>query len=135
MDRSKQLDHPISTTSDFTDRNPQGPGSINPFGVGIGMYPQYAQGSHHHQNIYNEVSPPQITISHHSFHQQPIFPTAPSEALTSTDSGVFIDPEQSTAENLSEALGELKIDETGIGMNFPTERTSFLDHELEADYK
>ncbi|KAN0086780.1 hypothetical protein V8E54_000468 [Elaphomyces granulatus] len=114
MDRSKQLDHPISTTSDFTDRNPQGPGSINPFGVGIGMYPQYAQGSHHHQNIYNEVSPPQITISHHSFHQQPIFPTAPSEALTSTDSGVFIDPEQSTAENLSEALGELKIDETGI---------------------
>jgi hypothetical protein len=28
---------------------------------------------------------------------------------------MYVEPEQSTAENLSEVLGELKIDESGIG--------------------
>ena len=126
VDRSKPPDppqHPISTTADFADRSPQG--SIDPFSVGIGMYPQYAQEPHHQHNLYNEMPTPQITISQHSFHQQPIFTTAPEQALTVTDGGVFIDQEQSTAENLSEVLGELKIDETGIGMSF-SHRSGFF---------
>lgn len=89
------------------------------------MYPQYAQESHHQHNIYNEIPTPQITISQHSFHQQPIFTTAPEQALTVTNGGVFIDQEQSTAENLSDVLGELKIDETGIGMSF-SHRSGFF---------
>jgi hypothetical protein len=53
-----------------------------------------------------------------SFHQPPtVFPTPPIQPpLSNVDEVTFAKLEQSAAENLSEALGELKIDETGIGM-------------------
>jgi hypothetical protein len=36
--------------------------------------------------------------------------------MGSSDRNVYVDNDQSTAENLSDVLGELKIDESGIGM-------------------
>lgn len=36
--------------------------------------------------------------------------------MTESDRKLYVDNDQSTAENLSDVLGELKIDETGIGM-------------------
>lgn len=76
--------------------------------------------SQNQHSIYSEVHP-QLTMPH-PYHQQAVYPTTPSRPLANAESGVFLDPEQSTAEGLSEALGELKIDETGIG--------EFLKHNI-----
>lgn len=81
------------------------------------MYSQYVP-TPAQRNMYSEVAPPQIAISQNSFPQQPLFPASTAQPLPSADSGVFVEQDQSTAENLSEALGELKIDETGIGKSF-----------------
>jgi hypothetical protein len=63
-----------------------------------------------------EVGSPAIPVSHQSYPQQQIFPASQAPSLGAIESGVYGDHEQSTAEDLSEVLGELKIDETGIGM-------------------
>ncbi|KAF7593882.1 hypothetical protein BBP40_010693 [Aspergillus hancockii] len=61
-----------------------------------------------------EVGSPAIPVSHQSYPQQQIFPSSQAQSLGAIESGVYGDHEQSTAEDLSEVLGELKIDETGI---------------------
>lgn len=43
-------------------------------------------------------------------------PQTQQQSLETPDNSLFLENDQSTAENLSEVLGELKIDETGIGM-------------------
>lgn len=58
----------------------------------------------------------------HSQQQLPttsaLFPVPPSQGVTSgANADPYLQPEPSTTEDLSDALGELKIDETGIGMN------------------
>ncbi|KAK2759073.1 hypothetical protein FQN54_003172 [Arachnomyces sp. PD_36] len=92
-------------------------GSFSTDTSGVGLYtPQQsyvAQPGDQHQ-MYQSM-PQQMTYPQQSFHQTPpIFQTPPPKAGPSSDSGAFIDPDQSTAENLTEALGELKIDETGV---------------------
>lgn len=64
--------------------------------------------------MYGQAPTPEIAVSQHHYPDQ-YYQMGATQSLPSADSGVFIDPEQSTAENLSEALGELRIDETGIG--------------------
>lgn len=64
--------------------------------------------------LYAEAQPPQIAVTHHPF-QDGFFENVHQQPLATADSGVFIDPEQSNPGDLSDALGELKIDETGIG--------------------
>jgi hypothetical protein len=114
---SKQLDplhHELSIQHNFVAGNSHAAGNMGPYGGGVGIYPSYVPQSHGQLGIYGDAQPPQIAVSHHSF-QQPAFPDGPAQSLASADSGVFVEQEQSTAEDLSEALGELKIDETGIG--------------------
>lgn len=74
-----------------------------------GMYSPYIP---QNPSIYEQTQVSNIAIPQQHF-QDPYYQM--TQPLPTTDSGVFIDPEQSTAENLSEALGELKIDETGVG--------------------
>lgn len=64
--------------------------------------------------LYAEAQPPQIAVTHHPY-QDSFFENVPPQHLATGDSGVFIDPDQPNPGDLSEALGELKIDETGIG--------------------
>lgn len=45
-----------------------------------------------------------------------MFPTTQTQPLGTPDGNLYLENDQTTAENLSEVLGELKIDETGIGM-------------------
>jgi Fungal Zn(2)-Cys(6) binuclear cluster domain len=78
-----------------------------------GMYSSYIP---QNPGMYAHTQAPEMALPHHPFQEQ-YYPMAPSQPLPTTDSGVFVNPEQSTAENLTEALGELKIDETGIGKN------------------
>jgi hypothetical protein len=111
LDVSKQgdsLPHGLSIQPEFVDGNPQATDGMAPYGP---VYSSYIPQTHH--GLF-EAHNPQIAVSHHSF-QEPMYQTGAPQPLPTADSGVFVDPEQSTAEGLSEALGELKIDETGIG--------------------
>lgn len=109
----------------YGDPNPQIPpaehaGSFSTDNSGVGLYATQSyvpQPPDQHQ-VYHNV-PQQMSYPQQAYHQNPsIFHTPPPKQVANSDSGVFIDPDQSTAENLSEALGELKIDETGVGKDF-----------------
>ena len=89
-------------------------GGIPAYNDGIGIFPQFTHSASHQPGMY-EVGSPAIAVSHHTYQQQQVFPSQ-AESLGAIESGVYGDHEQSTAEDLSEVLGELKIDETGIGM-------------------
>lgn len=93
-------------------------GSFSTDNSGVGLYApqqQYVPQPHDQSPIYHNL-PQQMSYPQQTYHQNPsMFQTPPPKVGASSDSGVFIDTEQSTAENLSEALGELKIDETGVG--------------------
>ncbi|KAF7629811.1 hypothetical protein F9C07_2287458 [Aspergillus flavus] len=87
-------------------------GGIPPYSDGMGMFPQFTHSASHQTGMY-EVGSPALAVSHQTYQQQQIFPSQ-TESLGTIESGVYGDHEQSTAEDLSEVLGELKIDETGI---------------------
>lgn len=89
-------------------------GGIPPYSDGMGMFPQFTHSASHQTGMY-EVGSPALAVSHQTYQQQQTFPSQ-TESLGTIESGVYGDHEQSTAEDLSEVLGELKIDETGIGM-------------------
>lgn len=69
----------------------------------MGMYSQFVQAPQSQPSIYS--SPP-MAMPQQPYRQQQPYPAQPQ---------MYVEPEQSTAENLSEVLGELKIDESGIG--------------------
>ena len=56
----------------------------------------------------------QLPMPSHPFQDQTMFPTTETQDFI-PNAASFGEDEQSTAEGLSEVLGELKIDETGIG--------------------
>lgn len=56
----------------------------------------------------------QLPMPSHPFQDHSMFPTAEAQDFI-PNTASFGEDEQSTAEGLSEVLGELKIDETGIG--------------------
>ncbi|KAI9934394.1 hypothetical protein MW887_000008 [Aspergillus wentii] len=69
-------------------------------------------------------------MSHHSYQQPQMFSTPQPQTLGTSDNSIFIDNEQSTAENLSEVLGELKIDETGIAPYIRRQRRDRTEPEV-----
>ena len=98
----------------YRDSGQAAVGSIPSYSDAMGIYHQFTHSASHPPGMY-EVGSPAIAVSHHTYQQQQIFPSQ-TEGLGTIESGVYGDHEQSTAEDLSEVLGELKIDETGIGM-------------------
>lgn len=84
---------------------------------GIGMYPQFVHAAPNQSGMYNDMRSPPMVMPHQSYPQPQMFVGAQSSPL-GTDHAVYVESETSTAENLSDVLGELKIDETGIGMGF-----------------
>lgn len=89
-------------------------GSISAYNDGMGVFPQFMSPPHHQSGIYSEMRSPPITES--QFQQSQMFPTTQTQPLGTSDGNLYLENDQTTAENLSEVLGELKIDETGIGM-------------------
>lgn len=96
-----------------------------PYNSNISMYqpsPYLPRPEEQHQ-IYHDVSPMPMNIHGATYQQtQAMFPTPPAQSVQSTGTGSYWEQQsqhsegnQSTAEELSEALGELKIDETGYG--------------------
>ena len=85
---------------------------------GMNMYSSYVPPpSSHSGGLYNEMRQSPMVMPHQSYSQQPQVYSAPPPQthVTTPERAVYSDNDQSTADNLSEVLGELKIDETGIG--------------------
>lgn len=98
----------------YRDANQPAVGSL-PSYDDMGMYPHFVQAPPSQPGMYNEMRSPSMVMPHQSYHQPSIFPGSQPASL-GTDRGVYTENDHTTAENLSDVLGELKIDETGIGM-------------------
>lgn len=88
--------------------------TIPHYNDGVGSFPSYAPDPVSSQSSLYENRPP-----HSSYHPQQMFPVPHAQTIGTTEGVDLGDHEHSTAENLSEVLGELKIDETGIGKFTP----------------
>src|SRR6266536_1391874 len=96
-----------------------------PYNSNISIYPptSYLPRPEEQHQVYHNVSPLPVDMHSATYqHNQPMFPTPPAQPVQVTGAGSYCehqsqhsDGNQSTAEELSEALGELKIDETGFG--------------------
>lgn len=84
-------------------------GNVSPYSDGSGMFQQFVPPPGQ-PSLYG--SPP------HQPYQQQMFAGPQAPSLAPSESDYYLDNDQSTAENLSEVLGELKIDETGIGTEY-----------------
>lgn len=93
----------------FRDNIQATAGHTMPCSHGMDLFQNYSQAPHSQQNVYGDVRAPHITTTPHSAYQNSrVFPAAQGHLGTP-------DPGISTADSLSEVLGELKIDESGIG--------------------
>ncbi|KAL3470467.1 hypothetical protein BJX99DRAFT_49002 [Aspergillus californicus] len=93
---------------------------------GVGSFASYVPPHvSNHPSLY-DARPTQEAVSRDSYQPQPMFSVPPG---TTTDSLGF-DHDHSTAENLSEVLGELKIDETGIAPYIRQQRTDRSEPEI-----
>lgn len=106
--------HSFSVSPAYRDGNHAPMGAL-PSYDGMGMYSQFVHAPPGQSGMYNDMRSPPMVIPPQSYQQPPVYPGTQSSSIGTADRGVFVEPE-STAENLSEVLGELKIDETGIGM-------------------
>jgi len=97
--------HPFPVPPTYRDNSQAAMGTMPSYNS-MGMYSQFVQTPQGPPSIYN--SPP-MAMPQQSYRQPEPFQAQPQ---------MYVEPEQSTAENLSEVLGDLKIDETGIG-RFP----------------
>lgn len=92
-------------------------GSMHPYNDNIGIYPQFAHSTPSQPSVY-DIRSSQVAMPHHQYSQTQIFSNDQTQPLGTTEGDLYTEHDQSTAENLSEVLGELKIDETGIGEIF-----------------
>lgn len=82
-------------------------GHTIPCSHGMDLFRNYAQAPHSQQNVYGDVRASHITTPHSAYQNSQVFPAAQGH-LGAPDPGI------STADSLSEVLGELKMDESGI---------------------
>ncbi|KAL4953106.1 hypothetical protein BDW69DRAFT_184805 [Aspergillus filifer] len=94
---------------------------------GVG-FSHYAPSSVSTQSTLFETRSSHEPISQDTYHSQQMFPVNQAQPIAE---GIdFGDHEHSTAENLSEVLGELKIDETGIAPYIRQQRTDRSEPEI-----
>lgn len=135
---SAEGSHAFPAPPVYRDTNTQHDMNTMPPYDPMNMYSQFLP--HAQPAMYNDLRPPPISMPHsiyqhhqdhqphqpaqpaqHNQHHQPHQPhmytgTSQPSSMTGSDRKLCVDNDQSTAENLSDVLGELKIDETGIGM-------------------
>lgn len=111
--------HGFSIPQDFRDNGQPTMTTMPSYSGSMGVFPQWMPPPHSSQPaIYGDVRSPPLSEPQHHYQQSQIFPATQTQPLGAADNNLFMENDQSTAENLSEVLGELKIDETGIGMVF-----------------
>ncbi|KAJ5552925.1 hypothetical protein N7494_002303 [Penicillium frequentans] len=117
--------HSFSVSPAYRDGNHAPLGAL-PSYDGMGMYSQFVHAPPGQSGMYNDMRSPPMVIPPQSYQQPPIYPGTQSSSIGTVDRGVFVEPE-STAENLSEVLGELKIDETGIAPYIRRQRADRIE--------
>ncbi|KAJ5962380.1 hypothetical protein N7501_007321 [Penicillium viridicatum] len=90
----------------------------------MSMYSQFVPQAQ--PSIYNDLQSPPMAMSHQNSQQPQMFP-GPQTPSMGSDRNVYGDNDQSTAENLSDVLGELKIDESGIAPYIRRQRTDRIE--------
>ncbi|KAL4752689.1 hypothetical protein BDW72DRAFT_61714 [Aspergillus terricola var. indicus] len=109
--------------------SPQGQ-AINQYNDGVGSFSQYAPAAVSTQpSLYGMRSPLEV-VSQDSYQAHQLFPVSQARSIGPSDGLEYGDHEHSTAENLSEVLGELRIDETGIAPYIRQQRTDRTEPEI-----
>jgi hypothetical protein len=113
---SEASHHAFPVPPAYRDAN-QAPMGTMPSYDGMGMYSQFVHAPPTQPGMYNDMRSSPMVMPRQSYQpQHQVFPGVQPPHLATPDRGVFPENDQSTADNLSDVLGELKIDETGIGM-------------------
>ncbi|KAF7515653.1 hypothetical protein PCG10_002990 [Penicillium crustosum] len=115
--------HTFSAAPVFKD-NSQSTMNTIPHYDQMSMYSQFVPQAQ--PSIYNDLQSPPMAMSHQTFQQPQMFP-GPQTPSIGSDRNVYVDNDQSTAENLSDVLGELKIDESGIAPYIRRQRTDRIE--------
>ncbi|RAH70976.1 Zn(II)2Cys6 transcription factor [Aspergillus aculeatinus CBS 121060] len=97
----------------FRDSGQHPAGHMDSYHDELGVYTQFAQPTSSQSAAY-DLRPSHVPVSHDSYQQPQSFTGDHAQTLGATERDVFSEHDPSTAENLSEVLGELRIDETGI---------------------
>lgn len=106
--------HAFPAPPTYREPNPAAMGAM-PTYDSMNMYSQFVPAPANQPAMYNDMRSPPMVMPQ-SYQQQHMFPGPPQpSSLGTADRGVYMENDP-TAENLSDVLGELKIDETGIGM-------------------
>ncbi|KAK1141924.1 hypothetical protein N8T08_008335 [Aspergillus melleus] len=113
----------FSMPQTLRDNSQPSVGAIQPYADAIGVFPQYSHSTPQHPGVY-EVQSPHVTLPAHSYQQPQMF-----SASQAVDGSIFGESE-STAEGLSEVLGELRIDETGIAPYIRQQRREGVEPEV-----
>ncbi|CAG8301888.1 unnamed protein product [Penicillium salamii] len=93
-------------------RDTQPPMNTMPSYEQMNMYSQYVPQAQ--PAMYNDLRSPPIAMAPQAYQQPHMYTGPQTPSIGTSERNLYIDNDQSTAENLSEVLGELKIDETGI---------------------
>ncbi|KAL4883609.1 hypothetical protein BJY04DRAFT_21959 [Aspergillus karnatakaensis] len=89
--------------------------AIHQYNDGMSSFSHYTAPSVSSQPSLYETRSPHDTVQHDTYQGQQVFAVAQPQHLAAAEGlGTFSEHDHSTAENLSEVLGELRIDETGI---------------------
>ncbi|KAJ6145215.1 hypothetical protein N7470_009110 [Penicillium chermesinum] len=117
--------HPFPVPPTYRDGSQSSMGTL-PAYDGMNMYPQFVPAPPNQPSIYNDMRTPPMMMQHPSYQPPPLYHGAQPPSIASPDQGLYMD-DPSTVENLSEVLGELKIDETGIAPYIRRQRTDRLE--------
>ncbi|KGO65722.1 Transcription factor, fungi [Penicillium italicum] len=119
--------HTFPVAPVFKDNSQPTINTIPPYDQ-MSMYSQFVP-PQAQPNIYTDLQSPQMAMSYQTFQQPQMFPGPQTPSMRSSDRNVYVDNDQSTAENLSDVLGELKIDESGIAPYIRRQRTDRIEPE------
>ncbi|KAJ5716781.1 hypothetical protein N7488_002427 [Penicillium malachiteum] len=114
--------HSFSIAPAYRDNHQTSMGTM-PAYDGLGMYPQFVNAPHTQPAMYNDMRSSSMVMPPQPYQPTSIYTGPQSASLGAADRGVYVEADSSTAENLSEVLGELKIDETGIAPYIRRQRT------------
>ncbi|KAL4927934.1 uncharacterized protein BDV17DRAFT_115691 [Aspergillus undulatus] len=104
--------------------------ALHQYSDGVGSFSHYTPSNVSTQPGLYETRSPHEAVAHDTYQTQQMFPVTQTQSIGTTEGIDFGDNEHSTAENLSEVLGELRIDETGIAPYIRQQRMDKSEPEI-----
>ncbi|KAJ0420999.1 hypothetical protein BJY00DRAFT_323445 [Aspergillus carlsbadensis] len=104
--------------------------TIHQYNDAVASFSHYVPPPISNQSGLYETRTTQEAVPYDSYQSQPMFSVSQNHSIGTAESIVYSEHEHSTAEDLSEVLGELKIDETGIAPYIRQQRMDRLEPEI-----